>query len=441
MNTALPRLATVARAALAAACLGLPATARADEPATPTPMAQAIHAEFLLDAPPPPGPVAVCVIDSGVTVNPDTQGALLDRSALDGGTPDDVGDAPGYLPHGTMVSSVIAAPKNGWGTVGIWPQAKIVSVRVFQTPDAHDANAMPYSQAVYACLSHPEVKVINISIAGPAGSQDEFNLLTQRLAWAMSRGVSVVVAAGNTAGPPLFPGSVEGVLPVAASVAETGSLCPFSAAGLRTIAAAGCGAVAGIPLAYANGTPAWAWGTSFAAPAVSAVLAAVRGYRPDLSREQAEQLIRATTTASGGTAGYLNAEAAFRTAGLGNLVPSLPEPPPADPAPPTEAPPPSPNPGGTVVKPPVSRPHRPAQPKVVSMALCRRRLTIRVRPVVAPRRVEVRAGAKRLVGRGPTFRLSISARAQAVTLRTWDGRTHLWSKPLTSLVPIDGCGH
>ena len=58
------------------------------EPAVPTTMASVIHAEFLLDAPPPPPPykpAAVCVVDTGVDINPDTQAAVVAaRYAYDG---------------------------------------------------------------------------------------------------------------------------------------------------------------------------------------------------------------------------------------------------------------------------------------------------------------------------------------------------------------------
>ena len=172
MKPARTRLTRIVPAALAAACLALPATAQADEPATPTPMAQAIHAGFLLDAPAPPAPVAVCVIDSGVTLNPDTQGAVIDRkTAFDDaqGVGDDVGDVPGYLPHGTMVASVIAAPKNGWGTVGIWPQAKIVSVGRSTRQTCMRRARCRTPRRSTSCMSHPEVKVISLSIAGVTG--------------------------------------------------------------------------------------------------------------------------------------------------------------------------------------------------------------------------------------------------------------------------------
>ena len=350
-------------------------------------MAQAIHAGFLLDAPPPPAPVAVCVIDSGVTLNPDTQGAVIDRKTAfdDGQGVGDVGDVPGYLPHGTMVALVIAAPKNGWGTVGIWPQAKIVSVRVFDTPTLHEASALLYAQAIYTCMTHTEVKVISLSISGVSGSAEERGLLERRMEFALGRGVSIVVAGGNAPGPLMYPASVPGVLAVAATSWDTGKLCGFSANGLGALAAAGCGSQAGVPLALGDGSPAWAWGTSFAAPAVAAVLAAERAYGPAMSREQAEQALRSTASPIPGPA-IVNAEATFRAAGLGELVAAVDSSTPAPPEPSTPASTTSPR---TTPRKPATRPH---QPRIRRMSLCGRTLTVWPVPPAKGARLELRVG-------------------------------------------------
>lgn len=64
----------------AALALSLP-TAAAGETATPTVQATSAMAEFLAYAPPPPRPSAVCIVGSGVDLNPDTRdNAHLDRA-------------------------------------------------------------------------------------------------------------------------------------------------------------------------------------------------------------------------------------------------------------------------------------------------------------------------------------------------------------------------
>src|SRR3954454_13630341 len=94
---------------------------------TTTSQAVAAHAEWLPYAPPPPnGAAAVCLVDTGVDLNPDTASNVIARIALDGGDPSDLSDSK----HGTEMAMVMGAPINGWGMVGAWPQVRIVSVRL-----------------------------------------------------------------------------------------------------------------------------------------------------------------------------------------------------------------------------------------------------------------------------------------------------------------------
>src|SRR5262249_23148346 len=170
--------------------------------------------EFLLDAPPPPAPfvpAAVCVVDTGVDLNPDTSGAVVARYAYDGGVVDDVGSADGF-PHGTNVASIIAAPRNGWGLVGIWPQARIGSVRVF----APDGAATPdgYATGVYQCLREAatfSIKVINLSLSDLPSTTTTRDL-NDVFEAAARADITVVVSAGNRPGPVMYPASLPGVL-------------------------------------------------------------------------------------------------------------------------------------------------------------------------------------------------------------------------------------
>jgi hypothetical protein len=61
-------------------------------------------------------------------------------------------------------------------------------------------------------------------------------------------------------------------------------------------------------------------GTSLAAPQVSAVLAAVRAYQPSLTRQQAEDTLRATAVPGAGGTLRIDAAAVFRAAGLGAMA-------------------------------------------------------------------------------------------------------------------------
>src|SRR3954468_14663509 len=190
-----------AAAFTAAAALAVPA-ARAAVPADayPTPQAVAAHAEFLLQAPPPPEPGTVCVIDTGVTPLPDTQSQIVERIAIDGGTPDDVYHSPDdpLSGHGTFVAATIASQVDGYGSAGIWPHAKIISVRVFPRAGA-GATAADYRVAIGECI-RPErrVSVITLSLSAAEATDAELAKLEDRVGLARRRyNVHIVASAGN----------------------------------------------------------------------------------------------------------------------------------------------------------------------------------------------------------------------------------------------------
>src|SRR3954449_6740787 len=121
-----------ALAATSTAALTALASPAAAEYKTTTSQALAAHAEWLPYAPPPPnGAAAVCLVDTGVDLNPDTASNVIARIALDGGDPSDLSDSK----HGTQMAMVMGAPINDWGMVGLWPAVRIVSVRVPLDPD------------------------------------------------------------------------------------------------------------------------------------------------------------------------------------------------------------------------------------------------------------------------------------------------------------------
>ncbi|CAA9488242.1 MAG: hypothetical protein AVDCRST_MAG85-1077, partial [uncultured Solirubrobacteraceae bacterium] len=91
------------------------------------------RAEALQTAPPPAEKPVICIVDTGVTPTPDLD--IVSRTALDGGTPDDVTARPGHYGHGTTVAHMAAGKVNGWGSSGVFPHARIASVRIFDDVD------------------------------------------------------------------------------------------------------------------------------------------------------------------------------------------------------------------------------------------------------------------------------------------------------------------
>jgi subtilisin family serine protease len=290
--------------------------------ALPSPQAVAAHAEFLLDAPPPPpGAGTICMIDTGVTPLPDTASQIVERIAIDGGSPDDVYHVPGdpSSGHGTFVASTIASQVDGYGSAGIWPQAKIVSVRVFKRA-GEGATAAAYRSGLSECLKPTRrVSTITISLSAADATAEDLARLRDRLVEAVDdRDVSVVASVGNEGRDSVnFPAAEPVAFAVAASDA-TGALCAFSNRGTGTdIAAPGCD----VRVSSFAGAATFA-GTSYSTPVVAAVINALRAYRPEMRASEIEDLLIKTADA-GSSAPTLNAASAFRAVGLSAMVPSV----------------------------------------------------------------------------------------------------------------------
>jgi hypothetical protein len=300
-----------------------------------TAQAKAARAEFLLTATPPASAAAICLVDTGVTLNPDTPG-VVDRIALEG-DPSDLGQTG----HGTRMAMYIGAPANGWGMVGVWPAARIVSVRA-NVLGQDSFTPAGYNFGLKQCdkdANHYGIKVALLALSSESQlTPDETEALNGTVAAARSHGLNVVVAAGNNDGrPPGVPASIPGAFSVAASNTGTGDRCPFSATG-ASLLAPGCSLDGADP---ATGQTTTAdQGTSQAAALVAAGVAALRTWRPDLTPDEVDRLLRETATSSA-EGGRLDLAAAFTAAGLGSLIPSaiVPSPTPT-PQPPSPPPPP-----------------------------------------------------------------------------------------------------
>src|ERR1019366_8104981 len=139
----------------------LPAATAGAETAI-TAQAVADNGAFLPYAPAPAQLAGLCLVDTGVDLNPDTEGVVVERTALDGGSGEDVSPTL----HGTVLAMMAGAPANGWGMVGTAPRAiQIVSVSIVepgQTTFPFDA----YAAGITACLrvrQQHNVRVINLS--------------------------------------------------------------------------------------------------------------------------------------------------------------------------------------------------------------------------------------------------------------------------------------
>ncbi len=292
----------------------LPAATAGAETAI-TAQAVADNGAFLPYAPAPAQLAGLCLVDTGVNLNPDTAGVVVERTALDGGSGEDVSPTL----HGTVLAMMAGAPANGWGMVGTAPHAiRIVSVRILK-PGQTTFLYTAYASGITECLElrHKyNVRVINLSLGAPEGrSAEATELVGNAVERAMNYGVAVVAAAGNDDGGAVeYPAAYPGVLSVGATDTQGGGFCSFSnrGEGLRLLAP-GCDLDGAEPTTGAANYDYWQ-GTSEASAIAAAALDALDSYQPGLSPEAAEKDL------TEGDNGVLDIAEAFRNAGLGAIV-------------------------------------------------------------------------------------------------------------------------
>jgi len=309
---------------MTAVMIAITSSTRADA-ATPavTAQAQAANAAFLAYAPPPAaGAGALCLVDTGVNINPDTQQELVSTSAVDGGSGNDV-DPDG---HGTTMAMIAGAA--GKGMIGAWPEIKIVSVRATTAPTPGQEPTFEFDDYTYGmneCSTLQRtyhIDAIDLALSStippsPGQAQD----FTNAVGVAHGQNVAVLAAAGNQPGAVEQPAAQPGVLAVGASTAQSdtlsstaiGSPCDFSATQGLTFYAPGCGLDEADP--STDQPTCCGNGTSQASAFTAAVIVALMSYDPTLSYDTAEQLLVSTATD-----GNLNVAAAFQAAGLGGIV-------------------------------------------------------------------------------------------------------------------------
>jgi subtilisin family serine protease len=247
--------------------------------------------------------VVVAVLDTGVDPTaPDLAGQVTVGPDYAAGV-----DPRGYRPpleHGTYIASLIAGhgrgPGGAAGVIGVAPQATILSVRVI--PDDTEPGMAAYrtkaayadavGKGIYYAVRHG-ANVINLSLGAPQPSSYE----RAAIAYAISKRVVVVAAAGNNGTPGAFapydyPASFPGVIGVAA-VNLAGARAPFSQQNSSVVISAPGVDVLG---AGPGGGYIDAVGTSPAAAFVSGVAALILARYPDLPPPTVEQAL--ITTAS-----------------------------------------------------------------------------------------------------------------------------------------------
>jgi hypothetical protein len=241
----------------------------------------------------PPGPgVPLTVLDSGVDATQPDFAGRPDTRYLDAQT---VADDPGVSDseefHGTEVASVAAAPANGIGIVGVYPQAQLDVWDVTPAPGQIDPASTRAGLAAAPCPG-----VINMSF----GSTVRDPALARAVAAAQRRGCLIVASAGNLAeegNATVYPAAFPHVLAVGASD-QGGAPAPFSSTGAWVdLLAPGVGIEVDTTLQHDPSGNVSDGGTSFSAGIVAAAAAWVWTKRPTLSAGQVAALLKKTAFA------------------------------------------------------------------------------------------------------------------------------------------------
>ena len=217
------------------------------------------------------------------------------------GNNDVIGDVEGAF-HGTHVSGIIAANRqNDDEAQGIAEHVKIMCIRVVPDGDERDKDV---ANAIYYAVNNG-AKIINMSF-GKSYKLDK-TIVDEAVAYAESKGVILVHAAGNSAQnndySPNFPNRTNTIstssipqpeftnwVEVAASGTSKNSLnARFSNFGVKTVDLFSPG-VQIISLAPEN-KYAPASGTSMASPVVAGVLAAILNFVPSATTKDAQEAL------------------------------------------------------------------------------------------------------------------------------------------------------
>jgi hypothetical protein len=231
-----------------------------------------------------PGPgVPVTLIDSGVDLSHEEFLGRPDTIALNAQT----FTANEEELHGTATASVVGAPVNAKGMVGIYPQAKL------QLWDASPGGELTVGDEIAGLASANKhgPGVINLSLGG----FDRIPIEEHAILGAFAAGSLVVASAGNDreeGSSPSYPASFAHVLTVGATD-ESDRVTSFSSKSqAMDLAAPGQDMEAAIPTVFEPTGYSAVDGTSFSAPLVSGAAAAVWTLRPTLTNTQLFDVMR-----------------------------------------------------------------------------------------------------------------------------------------------------
>lgn len=197
------------------------------------------------------------------------------------------------ISHGTQTLGVAVAPANGVGIVGTYPGARAVNIPVPSDLISCADSARGIRRAVSA-----RALVINMSYGASSFCQAEY----QAVQLATHENRTLVAAGGNERGegnPYEYPASLPHVLTVGALTPRDEAAFFSNTSAALDLVAPGVGLIAPTPVRLDTrdgGRDGYELvsGTSFAAPIVAGAALWLRTARPELTSDQAAQLLRLT---------------------------------------------------------------------------------------------------------------------------------------------------
>jgi len=237
--------------------------------------------------------ISVAILDTGIARHPDLEdriAACADFTQPGSGMAD--GACDDLNGHGTHVAGIIAADggADGKGAYGIAPDADLLVYKVCN--DAGSCFADDIAAAIRTAVD-AGAQVINLSF----GSDVESSLIADAVAYAVSKDVLVVAAAGNDGPYPDsvdFPAALPGVMAVAAMDAD-GVIPEWSSRGEKVEAVA---PGVNVESTFTDGGYAILSGTSLAAPHVAGLAAkhweSQQEHRAEATRAFLRDFIRST---------------------------------------------------------------------------------------------------------------------------------------------------
>lgn len=249
----------------------------------------------------------IAVLDSGLAMQPGLETAVVGQ--LDAVNPGQaLGDPVGHGTQMALVANGAVAPQ---GQPAAGAGLPIIAVRAF------DANGRATSYSVMQGVDYAVsqgARVINLSW----GTETPSDFLANAVAFAQSRGVIVVAAAGNEpTGQPVYPAAYPGVLAVGALTPAGGLWDQSNYGDFVDLAAPGA---ATFPVGY-KGPPGSYAGTSIASAYVAHALAQYLAGHPEASASEAMARLRQSLTPpAAGTAGHPYGSGSLDPAALQRLL-------------------------------------------------------------------------------------------------------------------------